>query len=396
MHSSAQNKNILVLTENFPPMSNGSGRWFWELYSRLPDRDVLIVANDDKTVDTAAFDRTALLNIKRIPLASPEWGIKSMVGLKFYVKSIVALRKLIKSHNIKEIHCGRVIHEGVIAWLLSLITDISFCCYVHGEDVEAASTSREHNLMVKRVCSRAEFLICNSHNSASIVKRLNYCDESKVHVLHPGVDTQRFTPSPRDVQFRDRMGWSNKFVILTVGRLQKRKGQHKMIEAMPLLLKEHPQALYVILGSGECENELLELTRSLGMTDNVQMLADVSDNDMIICYQQCDLFILPNRTIGNDIEGFGMVLVEAQSCAKPVVAGNSGGTRETMVVGDSGEIIDCKDPTLIALFLSNLLKNPDKLKEMGGYGRRHVVNTLDWSAHVKNAISIFESKNKVK
>ena len=68
---------------------------------------------------------------------------------------------------------------------------------------------------------------------------------------------------------------------------------------------------------------------------------------LIKSYQQCDIFILPNRTIENDIEGFGMVLVEAQACGKPVIAGDSGGTAETMIVGKTGEIIDCSSPQSI-------------------------------------------------
>lgn len=384
-------RKILVLTENFPPISGGSGRWFWELYSRIPRNEVIVVANKDLTLNTEDFDALSQMDILRIPLASPEWGFRSIVGLKFYLRSIIALRKIVKEHNVTEIHCGRVIHEGVIAWLLSLIANIKFCCYVHGEDVETAAISREHNMMVTQVGRKADYFICNSHNSANIVKRLHYAPNEKIHVLQPGVNSQRFVPASPNSDFKAKMGWTNKFVILTVGRLQKRKGHAQMIKAMPHILNKHADVLYVIVGSGECEVELVEQTANLNLQTQVQMKNGLSDDDMISCYQQCDLFILPNITIENDIEGFGMVIVEAQACGKPVVAGDSGGTKETMIEGRTGKIIDCNDPRILADFLCDLLDARDSLSEMGNCGRDHVVAHLDWVAHVEKAEVIFKS-----
>lgn len=381
------NKRILVLTENFPPISGGSGRWFWELYSRLPANNIVVVTNlHDKGSE---FDAKAPMTIERIPLSSKEWGFKSITGLRFYYKTLMQLHRLVKQYNIDEIHCGRVIHEGVSAWLLSLLSNIKYVCYVHGEDVETAATSGEHNLMVKQVCKRAKYIICNSHNSANIVKRLGYAADDKLHVLHPGVDAQTFVPAPPDPIFKEKMGWTDKFVILTVGRLQRRKGQDKMIEAMPAILQQHPQVLYAIVGSGECKEELERLISDLKLAQSVQLLSEISDEDMIACYQQCDLFILPNRTIDNDIEGFGMVLVEAQACGKPVIAGDSGGTKETMVIGESGFVIDCAEAQSIANELNGLLENRERLICIGEKGRIHVESALDWKAHALGASKIF-------
>lgn len=381
-------KRILVLTENFPPISGGSGRWFWELYSRLPKEHIFILANEHP--EAAAFDASKDMNIIRMPLSCPEWGLKSLAGLSFYFNTVRALRRIVKQHRIDEIHCGRVIHEGVSAWLLSVFTGIPYICYVHGEDVETAATSREHDLMVKQVCKGAKYLICNSHNSASIVKRLGYAGDSKMHVLHPGVDATKFCPAPLDEAFRAKMGWTDKFVILTVGRLQKRKGQDKMIEAMPEIAKIHPNVLYVIVGHGDCLQDLQSSTQQLGLDDQVKFLTSLNDQDMIQCYQQCDLFILPNRTINSDIEGFGMVLVEAQSCAKPVIAGDSGGTKETMIIGATGLVIDCTEASSIAPAVVELISDSERMASMGVAGREHVLNTLDWQAHSLQAQRLFE------
>ena len=102
------------------------------------------------------------------------------------------------------------------------------------------------------------------------------------------------------------------------------------------------------------------------------------------CYQQCDLFVLPNRQVGQDIEGFGMVLLEAQACGKPVIAGASGGTAETMQPGETGYVVPCDQPDELAAMVAELLLDPDRRTRMGEAARSWVVEQFDWDAqHVR-------------
>ena len=380
-------KKTLLLTENFPPKEGGSGRWFWELYSRLPNDKVLIVAND--TPEGREFDKTHELDIVRIELESTEWGLASTKGLGFYWETIRKVLKLVKEHGIEEVHCGRVIPEGVIARALKLLAGARYNCFVHGEDVETAATSREHSLLVKNVCKNASMLICNSENTANIVRKLGFDSGSKCEVLHPGVDTSRFEVAAPDTSFRQQMGWSGKRVLLTVGRLQRRKGQDFLIKSMPALLKEFPDLFYAVVGRGECYDELISLVDQHELHDNVCVYPDMDDEALIKCYQQCDIFILPNRTIDNDIEGFGMVLVEAQVCGKPVIAGDSGGTRETMNIGKTGHIIDCSSTENLLNGLSPILRNREIVDgevDIADYAK----NRFNWDQHVAKAKRLFK------
>ena len=380
-------KKTLLLTENFPPKEGGSGRWFWELYSRLPNDKVLIVAND--TPEGREFDKTHELDIVRIELESTEWGLASTKGLGFYWETIRKVLKLIKEYGIEEVHCGRVIPEGVIARALKLLAGARYNCFVHGEDVETAATSREHSLLVKNVCKNASMLICNSENTANIVRKLGFDSGSKCEVLHPGVDTSRFEVAAPDTSFRQQMGWSGKRVLLTVGRLQRRKGQDFLIKSMPALLKEFPDLFYAVVGRGECYDELISLVDQHELHDKVCVYPDMDDEALIKCYQQCDIFILPNRTIDNDIEGFGMVLVEAQVCGKPVIAGDSGGTRETMNIGKTGHIIDCSSTENLLNGLSPILRNREIVDgevDIADYAK----NRFNWDQHVAKAKRLFK------
>ena len=379
----------LLISEIFPPIHGGSGRWFWELYSRLPREQYIIAAG--ATPEAESFDKTHDLNVERLDLSSPSWGIKSATGLRFYWRIFWQLKRKIKQNNITSIHCGRCLPEGVMGYLLSLFTGIPYICYVHGEDVETASTSRELTWLVKKVLGRATKLICNSKNTANIIKNTWQTTPEKVVVLNPGCDTTRFVPAEENKAIKEKLGWNDKKVILTVGRLQKRKGHDMMISALPEILKQHPDVLYAIIGNGEEKQTLQALATKLNIEKNVKFHAEITDEEMIQCYQQCDLFILPNRTEGNDIEGFGMVLVEAQACGKPVIAGDSGGTAETMLIGKTGYIIDCTKPDIISEKINTMLAESKMLTNLGHCGRTHVVENLDWVAHSEKAAQLFKT-----
>ena len=381
-------KNVLLLTENFPPIEGGSGRWFWELYSRLPKDKVTIVTHDLE--GGCEFDKSHELNVIRTPLVNPEWGIKSISGLRFYFANVRKVLKLVKQHNIDEIHCGRVIHEGITAWIVKLLTGTPYRCFVHGEDVETAATSREQSLLVKQVCKHATSLICNSYNSQSLVASLGFSDKDKCDVLHPGVDTSTFKPAPMNNEIRLRFGWAkDSLVLLTVGRLQKRKGQDFLVEAMPTLIQQVPNLQYAIVGRGEELERLRQLVDKHQLQESVFIHTNFDDTDLINAYQQCDVFILPNRTIRNDIEGFGMVLVEAQACGKPVIAGNSGGTSETLMEGATGFIIDCSSPEVICAALPEVLNNSKK--QDSDYIASHAKQTFNWDKHTDAFITLMES-----
>jgi phosphatidylinositol alpha-1,6-mannosyltransferase len=174
-------------------------------------------------------------------------------------------------------------------------------------------------------------------------------------------------------------------VILTVGRLQKRKGHDMLIRALPAIRAAVPDVLYAIVGDGEERAGLEALADEVGVRAHVQFRGEPGDDELVQCYQQCDLFVLPNREVNGDFEGFGMVLVEAQACGKPVIAGDSGGTAETLEIGATGLICDCTTPAPLAAAVTELLVHPDLLPRMGEAARKRAVERFDWLALANDA-----------
>ncbi len=381
--------SILLLSEIFPPRHGGSGRWFFELYRRLEPGTVTIVTQDNSDPGDQRVDAEFPQRIQRTAMASASWGLLSVTGLVFYARTLMRILRL-KPSGLSQIHCGRTIPEGFIGLLLARLLRKPLLCYVHGEDIEVARTSRELTWIVNRVLRGADRLICNSQNTKSLLMEHWDVPAKKIEVINPGVDEQTFCPAEPDSAVRKKVGWEDRFVCLTVGRLQRRKGHDKMIEAIPQLKTEIPNILYSIVGQGDNYPNLVAEVHKLGLEDQVQFLDEIGDEDLIRCYQQCDLFILPNRSDGNDIEGFGMVLVEAQASGKPVIAGDSGGTAETMDIGTTGIIADCTNPESLAEAILSVQKGMHEDRFQPDLCRQHVLDSLTWDKHTDRACKVFE------
>jgi len=376
----------MLVSDVFPPKAGGSGRWFWELYRRLPREDCVIVAGEH--ADFQQFDRGQDLRLHRMPLTLSTWGIGSVQGLQQYTRAARRLARLAKQEHVRTLHCGKCLPEGLLGRLLKSWRGLPYVCYVHGEELNVATTSRELKWLTARVLRGAEFVVANSRNTARLLGDTWRLPADRIRVLHPGVDTTRFVAAPRDLHWRAQHGWNDRPVVLTVGRLEKRKGHDIMLQAMRVLSRTIPNVLYVIVGDGEERSALHESVDRLGLRADVQFFGEASEDDLVRCYQQCDVFVLPNRDVGGEIEGFGIVLLEAQACGKPVVAGHSGGTAETMQVPDTGRLVDCESPDELALVVADLLTDLPQRARMQDAARQWV-ERFDWSALAFQAAELF-------
>jgi len=383
---------VLVVSEVFPPQTGGSGRWLYELYRRMPVGSVVAAAGE--YAGSEAFDRDESLPIERLPLTFPTWGCFSRQGIGHYWRAMRRLAELIRRHRPGALHCGKILPEGWLAWLVKLRHGLPYVLFVHGEEMSIAASSRELSWLARRVLGGAERIVVNSRNTAHLLTSEWKVAAAEILVLHPGVDTTRFCPAPRDAAVRQRLGWGERPVVLTVGRLQKRKGHDMLLRALPAIREQVPDVLYAIVGEGQERSALEQLVDQLGLQEHVQFRGEPCDSELVECYQQCDLFVLPNRTVDGDFEGFGMVLVEAQACGKPVIAGASGGTAETMNVPTTGEIVPCEAPDVLARRIAEQLQSPAMLLSRGLAARNWAVTQFDWDALATHAEHAFGMQNK--
>ncbi len=380
----------LVISEVFPPKNGGSGRWLWELYRRWSRGSVQVLAGD--CAGASHFDRTHDLPIERMNLTFPSWGVAGFSHARRYMQAFHKIASVVRSGEITQIHCGRLLPEGLIALMAKLRFGLPYACYVHGEELNTAATSRELSFLTRRVLRGARVLIANSANTARILMEQWQVEPARLEIIHPGVDVSAFAVAERNEEIRRELGWSDRRVMLTVGRLQARKGHARLLAALPAIIERIPDALYAIVGEGEMRSELEQMIAQRNLNHHVQFVGEPCDEKLQHCMQQCDLFVLPNVQIQGDFEGFGMVLVEAQACGKPVVAGRSGGTSETMRELETGRLVDCENGSELASMVTQLLADEPLRQRMGAAGRRLVERKFDWSIVTAKAKAVFADR----
>jgi phosphatidylinositol alpha-1,6-mannosyltransferase len=197
--------------------------------------------------------------------------------------------------------------------------------------------------------------------------------------IAPGIDTDHFVPQDA-TQLRATLGLSEKKVIVSVGRLVHRKGQDHLIEAMPEILESIPDAHLLLVGQGPYLNELEKRVDKLNLHDNISFIGRIQYAQLpqYICVG--DIFAMPSRSrlMGLEVEGLGIVYLEASSCGLAVIAGDSGGAPDAVVQGKSGVVVNGVDNSAIAQAAINLLSNPAQRAAMGIFGRNWIIENWRW------------------
>jgi len=250
-------------------------------------------------------------------------------------------------------------------------------------------------LMLK-VLKNADFIMANSQFTKKELLNLNLTEE-KIIVVYPCCHVSP-APGGRSEQssavagqsegyhvsavqvekMRDRLNLKDKKILLTVGRLVERKGQDMIIKLMPRLLKEIPNLVYLIIGDGPEKSNFQFLISNCKLHGKIMILDNVSDEELPIYYQLANLFVMPARDIQGDVEGFGIVYLEANSFGLPVVAGESGGIHEAVIDGQTGLLVDPVDEDDIYQKIIKLLSNPELYQKLSENGRIRVEKEFNW------------------
>ena len=200
-------------------------------------------------------------------------------------------------------------------------------------------------------------------------------DPDKLIQIAPGIDTNHFAPRVASNKLIAKHRLEDRRIILCVARLVHRKGQDQLIQAMPKILESHPDAILLLVGVGPIKVMLENSARQLGITHKIVFAGRVSHNELPDYLAISEIFAMPvrSRFSGLEVEGLGIVYLEASACAKPVVVGNSGGAADAVIDGVTGVLVDSSKVDEISDAICKLLDDPIKSKQMGEAGRDWVV-----------------------
>jgi phosphatidylinositol alpha-1,6-mannosyltransferase len=350
----ASDEHVVLVTELFPPDTGGSAVLFGNVYPRLGERGVTVIR----------------------PNASAEWGVTSVASVRRHVQTT---RRLLAECRLQRavIHCGRALPEGLAALCASRLSGARYLCWAHGEELRYARSSRELTFLLQRVLRGAAAILANSHNTARELEALDVPQE-KVHVVHPGVDAARFEQSQRACEIRRQYVRPGELLLLTLGRLQARKGQDLTIEALAAMGVAGARIHYLIVGEGDDRARLEHLVAEHGLGDRVHFTGAVPSATLPDYYAAADIFVHPNRVDGADFEGFGIVFLEAAAAGLPTIGGATGGVPEAIQDGTTGMLVTGTDADELAAAIGRFAASAALRRRMGQAGRARVREHFTW------------------
>lgn len=365
----------LVITELFLPTKGGTAVWFDEAYRRLGGNHIHIVTAD--VPGAAQHDQRHPNVIHRVKLRRHRWLRPESLGM--YVKFLLASAALCRRHKFDAVHAGRVLPEGLVGWLVARLIRRPLVIYSHGEEL---TTWRQPAKMRSMVWTyrHADLVIANSEFTRDELVKLGVAPE-KISILYPGVDIERFRPGLPQDDLKAAIGLlPQEKLIVSVGRLSRRKGFDQVIRTLPLLMQRGLAVRYALIGVGEDRTYLETLATQLGVAERVHFLGHVSPDDLPRWYNAADVVAMPNREIDGDTEGFGMVYLEAAACAKPTVAGLAGGTGAAVIDGVTGIRVDGASTAAVCDALGMLLTDPGLRRELGNNGHARALSDFSWQS----------------
>jgi phosphatidyl-myo-inositol dimannoside synthase len=364
--------NLLVITWNYPPRRGGIENLIANLCVGLRKKHlVLVVTSHAPAVNSVERD------IYRAPLP----------GLVFF--ALYALWRgaflLVRNPGVRVVFGGSALTTPLVLMLARMFGRRAII-QTHGLDI-----IYYRNFIYQQVCVRwlkfCDGVVANSSYTAALAESKGVARD-RLSVIPPGVQPERFNVPTDVVATKRHWNLDGRKIILFVGRLARRKGVKEFIEnSLVRIVQEIPEACFLIVGDNPTdslahrEDIVSGIKATIGkssLEQYVRLIRSLGDDEVIKLYQACDVVVLPALNVDDDVEGFGIVAVEAAAAGKPVVATRVGGIPDAIEDGKSGILVDPGDYTDLSQAVIALLKSSEASSSMGNYGRCRVTRQLDW------------------
>ncbi|MDQ4010201.1 MAG: glycosyltransferase family 4 protein [Actinomycetota bacterium] len=360
---------ILLVSNDFPPRAGGIQTYLHKLATVLPASEVAVYAPD--WPGAASFDAQLPFPVIRHPgrLMLPTPGVlRRAVGL-------------LPELGYETVWFGAAAPLALLGPALRRAGVRRVVASSHGHEV-GWSMLPAGRMALRRIGTDADVVTAVSRYTRRRIASA-FGPQAALELLPPGVDCTAFQPDPAaraEIRRRHRLGEAP--VVLCVSRLVPRKGQDTLVKALPAIRRQVPGARLLLVGDGPRRAALQRLAEACGVADAVVSTGPVPWSELPAHYAAGDVFAMPCRTRGRglDVEGLGLVYLEAAATGLPVVAGDAGGARETVRTGDTGELVNGRDVAAVAKTVGTLLADPERAAAMGRRGRRWMLQDWHWGS----------------
>ncbi|MDF0532010.1 glycosyltransferase family 4 protein [Tsukamurella sp. 8F] len=358
----------LLVTNDFPPRPGGIQSYLQAFAGRLPPDDLVVYASRWRGCEE--FDAAQPFEVVRHPttllLPTPAAYRRA--------------RDLVRANDIRTVWFGAAAPLALLGERLRRAGADRIVASTHGHEV-GWSMIPPARACLRRIGETTDVVTYVSRYTRGRFAAAFGADCALEH-LPPGVDAGVFAPDDgARAELRARYGLgADEPTVLCLSRLVPRKGQDMLLRALPRIRQRVPGARLVIAGGGPYAENLHKLAADVGVSEHVVFTGSVPAGELAAHHNLGDVFAMPCRTrgAGLDVEGLGIVFLEASASGKPVVAGDSGGAPETVREGQTGHVVPGRDVPRIADAVADLLADPDRAAEMGRAGRAYVEEAFDW------------------
>lgn len=387
--------SVLLVANNFPPIRGGSAM-VYENLARHADGRIVVIASHINYADGLPLigwrehDRRAPYRVIRLHQLRTVLQIAPWRGYlnKFLFRAsdvtvrlrlVALLLRLIWTQPTDAVCIGELVASGWLIALLRHLSRVHVLVYVHGEEITTEDAYDPGHQRARRALLSADRIIVVSRFTQEAVRNLlGPGSEGKISLVENGVDPLRFRPLGKRRDLVEQYALQGRFVFVSVCRLLEKKGIDHAIQAFAQVVRKHPECRYLVVGTGEYEDQLREIAVKAGVGKSVIFAGEVPEDDLTAHYCLGDVFVMPNRRLANgDTEGFGLVFLEANSCHVPVIAGQDGGSRDAVQHGVNGLVVDggSVDPIAAAMLT---MREDATLRESLRRGAVEVAAAAGW------------------
>jgi phosphatidylinositol alpha-1,6-mannosyltransferase len=368
----------LLVTNDFPPRTGGIQTYLHAFAERLPSDELVVYAPEWQ--GAAEFDAASPVPVHRHP-----------TSLMLPVPTVAArAAALAREYGVTTVWFGAAAPLALLGPHLRRRAGVERVIgSTHGHEVGWSMLPGGRQAL-RRIGADADVLTTISRYTRSRVAAA-FGPRAALEVVPSGIDAERFRPDPAArAELRRRYRVGDAPLVVCVSRLVARKGQDTLIRALPLVRERVPGAQVLLVGDGPGGDRLRRLAREVEVDEHVVFAGAVPAAEVAAHHAVGDVFALPCRTRGGglDVEGLGIVLLEAAAAGLPVVAGDSGGAPETVQEGRTGHVVDGRDVAAVASAVAGLLADPERARAMGAAGRAWMRQEWTWPARVARMRSL--------
>jgi phosphatidyl-myo-inositol dimannoside synthase len=372
-------RRLLVVTNDFPPRQGGIQSFVHGVVSRLdPDH---VVVHTSRSPGWEEWDDTQAYPIVRAPtsvmLPTPQVR-RSALGC-------------FRANGCTDVWFGAAAPLGLLAPALRAAGAQRIVATTHGHEAGWAALPGARSLL-RRIARHVDVMTYLGEWTRRRLAGAIGQHAGRLQRLVPAVDAAHFAPQPGENRVRRDYGLVGRPVVVCVSRLMPRKGQDMLVRAWPEVQRRVPGAALLLVGGGPARSRIERLARERGVAADVVLAGSVPHEELPQWYAAGDVFAMPcrERLGGLDIEGLGMVFLEAAACGLPVVAGASGGSPDAVLPGRTGEVLDGASPEEVAHAVAGLLTDRDRAAALGHRGREWVLAEWTWERTVADLTGMLD------